>query len=162
MSARPSTPARAFTLIEAAIVIVALALIVPPAVSWMKRAGEDRVDAVNATRASFLASAVLEQVLADAASPASGLGMSALANPSAYLTTAGTGLYPRTAGLASTYTAIGFTYAVTIGPLVDQSGAVNANASLNVFRVVTVTVTFPASSQAAAHSLSIASMVGDL
>jgi len=154
--------ARAFTLVETVVVIVALALIVPPSVVWLKRAGEDRVDAVNATRASFLASAVMEQVLADVTSPASGLGFGALAAPSAYLSTSGIGLYARMNAVTSPYAAMGLAYSVSIGPLVDQSGVVNATAELNVFRVVTVTVTFPASYGSSAHSLSISSMVGDL
>ena len=153
---------RAFTLIEAVVVIVALALIVPPSVAWMNRAGQDRVDAVNATRASFLASAVLEQVMADVTSPATGLGFGALASSATYLNTANTGLYARLTGLTSSYASAGLSYTVTIGSLVDQTGAVNGTPALNTFRVVTVTVTFPASHASAAHSLSMSTMVGDL
>lgn len=153
---------RGFTLIEAVVVIVALALIVPPAVGWLGRAGDDRIDAVNATRASFLASAVMEHVIADASSTAPALGFGALASSPTYLSTAVTGLYARLSSTTAPYTGMGFSYSVSIGPLVDQTGVVNADAALNAFRVVTVSVTFPSARGATPHTLSVSSMVGDL
>jgi len=162
MTMRPSHPRRAFTLIEAVVVIVALALIVPPSVAWLNRAGHDRVDAVNATRASFLAGAVMEHVLADACSPAAGLGFAALADAPAYLNTSGTGLTARLAPITGPYASIGFSHAVTIGPLVAQAGTATGDPALDAFRVVTVTVTFPASYASSSHSVSVSSMVGDI
>lgn len=153
---------RGFTLIEAVIVIVALAIMVPPSIAWLNRAGHDRVDAVNATRATFLATSVLEQVLADAASTGAGLGFAAFADAPAYLDTPATGLRDRLAPVTAPYAAMGMSYSVAIGPLVTQAGAVSGDAAQDVFRVVTVTVNFPASYAASAHSVSMSSMVGDI
>lgn len=134
---------RAFTLIEAVTVVLVLALAVPPAVSWLDEAVSARADSVNATRAAALAGAVIEHILADCSSTAAGLGFDALAAPSAYLDTPTTGLRARLAAVSDFYAALGFAYSVSIGPLVDDSASENPDSSLNVFRVVTVTVDFP-------------------
>lgn len=134
---------RAFTLIEAVVVVVVLAVSVPPTVAWLNDAAGRRADAVNSVRAAALATCVLENVLADASSSAAGLGFGAFANPPAYLDTPATGLRARLATQTQGLESIGFTYGVEIGPLVDSTGVVNAAPANNLFRRVRVTVSMP-------------------
>lgn len=152
---------RGFTLIEAVVVIVALAVAVPPTLTWMDENVRQRADAVAVTRATALATAVMENVLADVASDSPGLGMAALATPTSWLDAPSSGLRARLSGLTADYTAAGYSYDVQVGALVDSSGAVNASPAENVFRIVTVVVNFP-SAMGAGRELRIASMVTEL
>ena len=86
---------RAFTLLEAIIVVLVLALSVPPTVAWLGDSAARRADSVNAVRASALATTVMETILADASSTSPSLGFGAFANSAAYLDTASTGLRAR-------------------------------------------------------------------
>lgn len=149
---------RAFTLIEAVTVVLVLALAVPPAVVWLDEAVSARADSVNATRATAYAGAVMEHILADCSSDAPGLGFNALASGSAYLSTPATGLYARLAPVSGLYTPMEFTCAVSIGALVDSAGIVNADTSRNIFRTVTVDISFP-SARGGRLSLSVSAMV---
>ena len=101
------------------------------------------VSLIFATRATALATCVMEHVLADVASKSPGLGFGALSNSNAYLNTAVTGLVPRLAAFTSPYTAMGFSYSVTIGPLVDKTGVASGVSAFDVYRTVIVGVTFP-------------------
>lgn len=152
---------RAFSLIESIVVVMVLGISVPPMLLLMGDAASDRVDSVSTTRATTLAAAVLEQVIADVHSSAAGLGFSALDDPATYLNTSGTGLRDRLTGVTSVYESLGITYSVGVGPLVDQTGAVSGDSSLDVFRVVTVTVDFP-SARVGTLSLAVSTMVADL
>ncbi|NUQ52877.1 MAG: hypothetical protein HUU19_09300 [Phycisphaerales bacterium] len=134
---------RASTLLECIVVVVVLALAVPPTLSWMAQSSDERTDQVNSIRAVTLAQGVIENIMADCMSTSAGLGFSALADPATYLDAPTTGLRARLAGVFSPYEAIGFSYSVTIGALVDSTGVVNADTTLNLFRVATVTVSFP-------------------
>lgn len=132
-----------FSLLEVVAVIVALAFAVPTTLLWFNDSATSQIDAVNINRASTLGSAVMEHVIADVASTASGQGFTALANRTAYLDTAGTGLRARLASTTAPYTSLGFSWDVTIGSLTDYRGTVTGNTRLDVFRLSTVTVTFP-------------------
>lgn len=134
--------ARAFTLIEAVTVVLVLAIAVPPAVVWLNEAVSARADAVNAARATALATAVTEHIIADCSSESAGLGFAALAAAPAYLSTPNVGLYARLEPVTSLYQPMGFSYTVAIGPLVDKTAVISNDAARNVFRVVTVTVEF--------------------
>ncbi len=133
----------AFSLLEVVAVVVALAFAVPAMLMWFDEATTSQIDAVNINRASTLGNAVMENVIADVASTASGQGFAALANRTAYLDTATTGLRARLSATASPYTSLGFSWDVTIGALTDYRGVATGNTRLDVFRLVTVTVTFP-------------------
>ncbi len=133
---------RAFTLIEAVVVILALAISLPTTLVWLDDANVRRADAVHQVRATALATLVMEHVLADVASKSANLGFAALSNSNTYLSTASTGLYARLQTFTAPYTAIGINYTVTIGGLVDKTGSVSGNATFDVFRRVTVSVTF--------------------
>ncbi|MCC6969454.1 MAG: hypothetical protein IT434_04460 [Phycisphaerales bacterium] len=134
---------RASTLLECIVVVVVLALAVPPTLSWMAQASDERADQVNSIRAVTLAQGVIENIMADCMSTSAGLGFSALADSATYLDAPTTGLRARLAGVVSPYEALGYNYSVSIGASVDATGVVNADTTLNLFRIVTVTVSFP-------------------
>lgn len=158
-----SSRARGFSLIESIIVVVVVALLIPPSVSMLQAAQASRVDATNTVRATVLAGAVMEQVLADVSSPSSSLGMAALADATAYTDTATTGLKARLSAVTSTYQTSGLSWALAIGPLVSSSGSANADASRNIYRAVTVTVTWNAArAGVGTRSYAVTSLVTDL
>jgi prepilin-type N-terminal cleavage/methylation domain-containing protein len=131
-----------FSLIECVICIVILAIAIPPSILFLDQATSQRVDAIRTMRASFLAASIAETVLADTASTSPGLGFSALSNSAAYLNTPGTGLLARVATITDGSVDGDTTFQVTIGPLVNSSGIVSPTATANVFRRVTVQVSF--------------------
>lgn len=133
----------AFSLLEAVAMIVVLAVAVPPAMIWVNQSTALRADAANMSRAVALATTVTEHILADAVSTGPGLGFSAFSNPTTYVETPGTGLRARLNAFTSLYTSIGFNYSVSIGGLVGPSGTATGDSSRDVFRLVTVTVSFP-------------------
>ncbi|GIK17864.1 MAG: hypothetical protein AMXMBFR77_23810 [Phycisphaerales bacterium] len=102
-----------------------------------------RADAVQTTRAAALAQAVVEHVLADVYSDAPGLGYAALADTNAWLNTPDAGLLARAAGTASLYEDLGFAYTIDVTPPHAASGVATGDPELDLFRTVTVTVTWP-------------------
>ena len=155
-----SHPRRAFSLLECVAVVAVLAVAVPVTLSFMDESASNRADAVNAARATVLGSAVMEHVLADVQSATGTQGFTSLANSSAYLSTATTGLYDRMLPVSAPYTTAGLTYAVTIGSLESFNGTVTGGAA-DVFRSVTVTVTYP-SARGGNLSVSLTSRVAKL
>jgi prepilin-type N-terminal cleavage/methylation domain-containing protein len=154
---------RGFTLVESIIVVVVVALLVPPSVSMLQSAQTSRVDSANTLRASVLAGAVMEQVIADASSPAASLGMAAFAAPSTYTDTATTGLKARLAAVTSAYQAQGLTWSLSIGGLVSKTGTANADSAQNIYRAVTVTVTWnSARAGVGSRSYALTTLVTDL
>tara|TARA_R110002111_G_C5926900_1_gene366452 strand:- start:136 stop:636 length:501 start_codon:yes stop_codon:yes gene_type:complete len=140
---------RAFTLIEVVIGVMILGIAVPPTLNLMETAASGRVDAISTTRATFLATVVLETVFADMTSTQETLGFDALEDPNTYLETASTGLYDRLASATEPFTRVGLEFEVSIGSFVSSDGSVSDNESENVFRVITVNVTVNSASQAA-------------
>ncbi len=160
---RPRTSnRRGFSLLEAIIVVLVLALSVPPTVVWLGESAARRVDSVNAVRASALATTVMESILADASSTAPSLGFGAFANSSTYLDSPTTGLRARISALTSPVESIGFSYGVTFSALVDSTGVVNADTSKNLFRKVTVTVSYGAASSTTPISLAVEAFITEL
>jgi Tfp pilus assembly protein PilV len=152
---------RAFTLIEAVIAVVVLAIAVPPTLNMMDSASTGRIDAINTTRATFVSTVVLETVLADMTSSEDSLGFSALTDAQAYLTTPVTGLYNRLETILEPYTNADIAYTVTVGPLVSTDGNVSANLNENIFRTVTVLVEIPSTTQASI-TMPVSIMVSEL
>jgi|GEM_PF-803279 len=140
---RTAPRARAFSLIEAVAVVVVLSLVVPPSLMWMNDAAARRADAVATLRATTLATAVVETIMADAVSNAPGLGFAALGNSITYIDAPAAGLRSRLAPVSGLYESMGMTHGVVVGPLVDATGSVNANLDANLFRIVTVRVDYP-------------------
>lgn len=137
---------RAFTLIEAVVVIVVLAVSLPPTIMWLDASTSRQADAASATRATFLATAVLESIKADVASTTPGLGFAAMADQAAYLDTSFTGLRARLNPVVQPMLDMGLEYDVTIGALVNENAVVDASPAKNLFRIVTVTATAPSAS----------------
>ncbi len=134
---------RGFSLIEAVVVIMVLAISVPPSLQLLDSAASTRADAINATRATLLGASVLEHVLADVHSTDPGLGFTALSDADAYLNTGGSGLVARISGVTGGYASLGLDYSVTIGPLAQADGVVSGDPDFDVYRRITVTVTYP-------------------
>lgn len=138
----------AFTLIEVVIAVMVLAIAVPPTLSLLDSAGAGRADAINTNRASLLATSVLETIIADINSNTAGLGFDALGDSNAYLNAPDTGLYARLETIVSPYSDAGLGYAVEVGTLVAADGSVSEDANENIFRIVTVRVSFTSASTA--------------
>lgn len=139
---------RAFTLLEAVIVIVVLAVSLPPTIMWVDASTSRQADAASATRATFLATSVLENIKADVASTSPGLGFAALASSATYIDAPSTGLRARVDSMVEPLLNAGLSYEVSIGTLVNETGVVDASAARNIFRVVSVTATAPSASGA--------------
>lgn len=152
---------RAFSLIEVVIAVMVLAIAVPPTLNLLDSAGAGRADAINTTRSTMLATSVLETITADINSDAPGLGFEALADANTYLSTPSTGLYARLSAYLEPYTSAGMSYIVDIGTLVASDGQVSSNADDNLFRVITVRVSFPSASTAS-YEVPISTMVSAL
>lgn len=133
---------RGVTLVEAVIVVLVLAIAVPASMSMISEGNESRRQSADVARAITLASGVLEQIMADSISADASLGFDALSDSAAYLSTTTTGLYDRLDPLTSVYTDAGMAYAVTIGALSDSSGTATGDSNQDLFREITVTVTF--------------------
>ncbi len=140
------TKRRAFSLIECVVVILALAIAVPPTLAWMDSSVASRADAINATRATTMCTAIMENVIADASSTTAGLGFAAFAAPSTYVETPLTGLRARISEVTKPYEDLGFTWTLDVGGLVNSAGVASGNTAEDVFRVVTVNVSFPSAS----------------
>ena len=152
---------RAFTLIEVVIAVIVLGIAVPPTLNLMDAAAAGRADAINTTRATFLATSVIETVLADIDSGQDTLGFAALADSEAYLDTQNTGLIDRLAPHVEPYESAGFQYTLTISELVSSDATVSLDTDENIFRVITVNVRYP-SATSASHQLPVSIMVSEL
>lgn len=126
---------RGTTLIEAVVVVVVLALAVPPVLSFASRAADTRAEAITVTRANMLASIVMEQILADSVT----IDVGGSAN---YVDQAGTGLRARLASQTSAYAALGLEYAVQFSGPVGPALTASAVSAENIYRTVSVVVTY--------------------
>lgn len=154
---RPRVGPRGFSLVEVVVVIVVLALIVPPSVLTLQDAAMNRADAVNITRAAILAESVIESVVADAAGGEAHTGFQAMADVTEYLDNAENGLRARLAAVLGAYP--GFTLDLDISDLVDASGEVNADSDANRYRRVVAVVRFPRAREAAGE-MRVETLVG--
>lgn len=152
--------ARGFTLVESMVTIIVLALLIPPSVSMLRDAATAKVESANTVRATLLASAVMEHVLADVSSNSASLGMPALSDASAYLDSPGIGLVDRLGALSTLYENLGMTWSVSIGALVDKTGGVSADVRMNMYRSVTVSVSWN-STRTGPKSYSVTALVTD-
>jgi type II secretory pathway pseudopilin PulG len=153
---------RAFTLLEALVVIIVLAIAIPPTVAFLDQSAAQRADAINTQRATTLAQCVMESVLADVNSSAPGLGYAGLADMNNYLDSPTNGLRVRVSEATDLYTGMGMSYSVTASAPVSSTGASTGNHSTDLFRIMTVTVSFPSARQSSAISISMSALATDL
>lgn len=130
------------TLIEAIIAVVVLSLAVPTTVVMLHDAASVRADAIATIRATWLANAVVEQIIADAASRAPGLGFSAFADPQTYLSDTDAGLRSRIALITSPYESMGFSYTIIVGQPQSAAGDQTGSPEHDLYRTITVTVSW--------------------
>lgn len=152
---------RGFTLIEVVVIVLVLAIAVPPTLELLMSNAASRANTINTSRATVLASSVLECVIADVASADGSLGFGALADADAYLNADGTGLYDRMDAPTQSFEDLGFTYVVEIGALVSSDGTVSGDSDENIFRAVTVRVGYP-SSEGGSYSMPVSVLVSAL
>ena len=152
---------RAFSLIEVVIAVIVLAIAVPPTLNLMDSAGAGRVDAINTTRATLMATSILETVMADVTSADEDLGFAAFEDTSTYLQHPVEGLYARLQSPLEPYTSVGLSYTVEISELLSQDGTVSTETDENIFRQITVRVTF-VSASTASFEIPLSSIVSEL
>lgn len=152
---------RGFSLIEAVAAIVILGLIAPVSMFALRDAAAARSASVQLTRAVWLANAVMETVLADVASAEATLGFDALADENAYLNTPATGLIARLADTTDFYEDLGFEWSIEISELVAADGAASGESDEDLYRVITVEVTWVGAAHGSTR-YEISAMVSDL
>lgn len=152
---------RGFTLIEAVIAIVVLAIAVPATTAMIRDATVARSDSAQTARALWLGNAICEQILADAASNDPSLGMEAFADQNAYTNAPGTGLRDRLETLLSDYEAFGIDFELSIGPLVTVSGTSSGDPERDVYRSIEVRILWRNASSGQA-SMPLSLIVTDL
>ena len=152
---------RGFTLIEVVTMVMVLAIAVPPTLELLMSNSASRANVINTARATMLASNVLEGVLSDVSSSDASLGFDALADVNSYLNTPSSGFYNRMSPGTQSYTTLGMSYTVSISRLVAADGIESLDVNENVFRTVTVLVSYP-SADGAAYTLPVSLMVSTI
>ncbi len=142
MHARIKPQCSGFTLIEAVVAMVVLAIAVPMGLAMMRDAAIVRVSSTQTSKAFWLANAVVEQVQADLDSSTTGLGFDAMSDANSYLNDAPDALRTRLASVVTDAEAYGFSWSVVAGALVDANGLTTGNTDEDIYRVVTVTVSW--------------------
>jgi len=141
--------------------LIVLGIAVPPVLNMLDTASGGRADAINTTRATLMATSVLEMVMGDLSSSAQGLGFDALSDQDAYLDTPTTGLRDRLEPLLQPYTDAGFAWELDVGELIGADGTVSADQNENIFRQVRVRILYPSASNGA-YELPVSVMVSDI
>lgn len=147
----------AFTLTEAIVVVVVLAIAVPPTVSAFRDASLAGVSHRRTVEAETYACAILETILSDVYADTSSINFDGIASPSYEAD-----LPARLAGLDRFYGDRGFTFDLTVSARVGHDGRPAAPGS-DLYRYVTVIVSHTAGPQPrelARASLLVADMDG--
>lgn len=159
-AARGRTCGRGVTLVEAVLAVVVLALAVPPVLSMSVEANAARVNAALTTRASVLAQAVLEEVLADVVSDNASLGFDALAD-AGYADTVLPARLNASDAPGAIAASSGLAWTLEVGDLVSATGEADSDAALNAYRLVTVRVSYR-SAGGASIVMPVSAYMGDL
>lgn len=134
---------RGFTLIEAIITIVVLAIAVPSVLAMVHDASLSRIDASNNSRAVWLTRSISEQLLADASSDHPALGMAAFDDPHTYLHSMPNGLRSRLRDLTDDYATFGIEWSVILGDVVSADLSATADPSRDLYRPAAIVITIP-------------------
>ncbi len=127
---------RGATLIEAVVVVLVLAISVPPTLSWLGEAASRRADSISVVRAAALANVVIEQVMSDSVTADIGL------SPAGYTNTATTGLIARLSPTSTFYSALGYTWSLSFSGLVGPTLVATGDPAKDIYRTTTVTVKY--------------------
>jgi hypothetical protein len=130
------------TLLEAVVAVVVLSVAVPPTLMLLGEAAASRTDSIITTKAAMYAQTLLEQIIADVASPQEGLGFDAIAMEDAYLE----GLVTRLENTLIPYQASGLSHTIQIGLLAPPDGLPTGDPQLDVYRRVRIEIAYPSSS----------------
>ena len=142
------TRRRGGALIEAVLVVMLLAIAVPPSMRFAEDIGTARTDAVLVERSAMLAQSVVEAVMADTYSDADGMGAAVLDDLPGYLDDPVAGLRRRIEAVTAGHAAVGLSFDVGAEDAVSADGTATGDAALDRYRPVTVTVRVPLSTGA--------------
>lgn len=132
---------RAFTLTEAIVIVVVLAIAVPPTITTLRDASLAGVNHRRTVEAETYARAILETILADVYADTSSINFDGIASA-----TYESDLSARLDGLEQFYAFLGFTFDLTVSARVGHDGQPAAPGS-DLYRYVTVTVSHTAGAQ---------------
>ena len=150
---------RAVTLIEAVVVVVVIAIAVPPMLTVSHAVAGSRAESSRVSVATSLAQGVMEQILADMSEEDGAPGFGALADADAYLSTPDAGLINRVEWLTEHYSERwGMTVTVEIGDLISVDGSVTGDVSRDIYREVAVVVDIPG--ETGRFEMRVAALVG--
>lgn len=145
-------------MVEAVLVVVVIALAVPVTLRALDEAGRSARHAARVERASTFAGAIMETVTADAHSPL--IGFNGISAPE-YLSDPAAGLDTRIVPLVELYAADGLTHELEIGEASDADGSVTGDPARDVFRAVTVRVSWT-DTRGQESAVEMTTLVGDL
>ncbi len=147
---------RGFTLSELVVILVVLAISVPATLGLFQDVTLARRESVQARRAVLLAESMIETVLSDAYQPDAGLGMVAVSAPGY-----GDSLGDRMGGVLEFYEQLGYVASVSVSEPIAAHGAATGGAE-DVFRRVTVSVTWTPAGKSAERTYDVAILVAPL
>jgi len=132
---------RGVTLVEIMALLIVVAVAVPPIAALSASSSRALVEERRSFHTAWLATAVLEQIIADASSGEEPMSLDAMGDQ-AYLDDGATGLRARLASITDSYENDGMTYEVTFGLVRDAEGnAIDAD-DRAATRVVTVEILY--------------------
>ena len=126
---------------EAIAAIVVLGVLVPPSVAMLRTAALARAGSIDVIRGTWIANAVMEQVIADVSSADAVLGMTALEDSNAYMNTPTTGLRDRMEEVTDGYPDA-FSWSLSVGSLVSADNTATGDTDQDIYRYVQVNVTW--------------------
>lgn len=129
---------RGFTLIEGVTAVIVLSLALPITVTMLSDATTARVASVQRERVTLLVDLLRGSVVADGAAISDGYGLSGIQQPSYE-----TDLRARLAPLTQPYEDAGLAWSLSTAALVGPRSVVEADADLNAYLPVTITVSWP-------------------
>lgn len=133
--------ARGVTLVEVMALLIVVAIAVPPLAALSAQSSRALAEERRYFHSAWLATAVLEQIRADALSEDAAMSLEAMSD-AAYLSAPATGLRDRLSETVSAYEDEGLSYEVTFDDVRDATGAAIGAGERSATRLVTVEVLY--------------------